>query len=375
MVEMHDLNRALLIFGVAQMVFLAALLLLKKDKKTHDKLLIGVFLGNGIVIGLSHSNLVLYESVAHFFLLQLPIGYSLAVLVYLHVCSFFEPIKRKHLVLFAPSLLVLGLVLFNYTPLPLQEKMQFFEKLHQNQFTGPKWILVPRIFFGAIYFPLLTFLSIQKAKANKVAIFKNIEAQGTLAWVQKIIWLLCFLNTAILWAHAMEFGLGDFDRAESVLFVFSASAVGFLALAFYGIGKGMIFRFAEEQNERSTAHEKIISDEEVKKQLETLSLVIQEQQLYLNPALRTQDVAEVAGIPVSDIRALFGSGVDISFADFVNQFRVDHFLQMQQDTSFDYLSIEGKAFKSGFNSKSNFYYIFKKIKGKSPSQYLETANK
>lgn len=56
--------------------------------------------------------------------------------------------------------------------------------------------------------------------------------------------------------------------------------------------------------------------------------------------------------------------------DFVNTYRVDEFIALAKKDTDKNFNLLGLAFEAGFNSKSSFNQVFKKIKGQTPSQFV-----
>jgi AraC-like DNA-binding protein len=62
----------------------------------------------------------------------------------------------------------------------------------------------------------------------------------------------------------------------------------------------------------------------------------------------------------------------MNFYDLINSFRVEEFKSRLQSAEKDKMSLLGHAYESGFNSKSTFNHVFKKITQQTPSQYFKT---
>jgi len=54
----------------------------------------------------------------------------------------------------------------------------------------------------------------------------------------------------------------------------------------------------------------------------------------------------------------------------VNTYRVDEFIALAKKDTDKNFNLLGLAFEAGFNSKSSFNQVFKKIKGQTPSQFI-----
>lgn len=57
-----------------------------------------------------------------------------------------------------------------------------------------------------------------------------------------------------------------------------------------------------------------------------------------------------------------------NFNDFVNAYRVREAQRLLADPRFAHYSLVGVALESGFNSRSTFNWVFKKVVGRAPSE-------
>ncbi len=59
-----------------------------------------------------------------------------------------------------------------------------------------------------------------------------------------------------------------------------------------------------------------------------------------------------------------------NFSDFVNNYRIEEFKSKIQDPGNKKYTILSIAMDCGFNSKSSFNTVFKKLTGQTPTQYF-----
>lgn len=101
---------------------------------------------------------------------------------------------------------------------------------------------------------------------------------------------------------------------------------------------------------------------------------IKSQQLFLNPQLGIQDVAQALDLSVSKLSKLISTHSPYHFTDLINNYRVQHALKLLQDKDFEAYTIDAIGLESGFNSKSAFYNAFKKAYAQTPSAYRNSAD-
>lgn len=93
------------------------------------------------------------------------------------------------------------------------------------------------------------------------------------------------------------------------------------------------------------------------------------EELYKNPNLKVNDLAKAIQIPGYQLSQVLNDNLEKSFTAFVNEYRINEACRiLTTNTNF---SIEGVAGEVGFNSKSTFFASFKKIKGVTPSTFLQ----
>ena len=95
---------------------------------------------------------------------------------------------------------------------------------------------------------------------------------------------------------------------------------------------------------------------------------------YLNPDLKIADLAQHVHHPINEISQALNQDLNQSFSDFVNRYRVKEFKRQMEERAFEKFTLVAIAQKSGFNSKTSFYRIFKNETGKTPADYLKELN-
>ncbi len=109
-----------------------------------------------------------------------------------------------------------------------------------------------------------------------------------------------------------------------------------------------------------------------KQRLET---IMQSQQAYLRPDLTLPRLAETVNCSVNHLSQVINSGFDMSFFDYLNQYRIAHARKLLARIDSQGNAILNIAFTVGFNSNSAFYAAFKKCVGQTPAQYRRAQMK
>lgn len=100
-----------------------------------------------------------------------------------------------------------------------------------------------------------------------------------------------------------------------------------------------------------------------------IKAAMDQDQLYLKNELTLKEFAKFLEEPARKVSRHINLGLNLSFIDFVNNYRVEEVKQRITKGESEHLSLFGIALESGFNSKPTFNRVFKKITGKSPSEY------
>lgn len=108
---------------------------------------------------------------------------------------------------------------------------------------------------------------------------------------------------------------------------------------------------------------------------ERVKATLESQKLYSDNNLTLTQLSEAASIPKHQISQAINSCYSGNFFDLINDYRVEAFKQLANQSDKKHLSLLGIAQEAGFNSKASFYSVFKKKTGMTPSEYLEKQSK
>ena len=86
--------------------------------------------------------------------------------------------------------------------------------------------------------------------------------------------------------------------------------------------------------------------------------------------VKIQDLADLLEVPKYKLSIFFSRDMGVTYKDWLNKRRLDLFLLQLQAGALTRYSIMGLATRCGFQTKSNFYSIFKKFCGCSPFEFI-----
>lgn len=219
--------------------------------------------------------------------------------------------------------------------------------------------------FQLLVYLILTFRWIQAAKSS----------QGNPQYIIS-------LSSRVKWLTVLTYCFSLFLMTVFLLFIFILISGKYNPTANYSytlITSGIIYFVAyklvlypelisPDFAQKYRAYMQFIG-EDGEKYLQKIKQLMNETKIFTNPELKLSSLAEQVGLPSHQVSKLINEKFDKSFNDYVNEYRVNEFILRINDPKFQTLSIYGIAMEVGFNSKSSFNSAFKKITGKTPSEY------
>jgi AraC-like DNA-binding protein len=112
-----------------------------------------------------------------------------------------------------------------------------------------------------------------------------------------------------------------------------------------------------------------LKDNDAQKFHSELEEYMRSEKPYLDPELTIVDVASTLNIQKHHITQIINERMNKNFYQYINEYRINEVICKIADKNYTDHSILRIAYDSGFNSKSVFNTIFKKITGITPSEY------
>ena len=116
-----------------------------------------------------------------------------------------------------------------------------------------------------------------------------------------------------------------------------------------------------------------LNDDEGKRHHAKLIELMSTKKPYLEPKLSLSELADQLDISPNHLSQVINQFEEKNFFDFINAYRVNEFKTRALKPENKNYSILAIAYDSGFNSKSTFNHVFKKMEGSTPSAYLKSA--
>ncbi|HAQ21865.1 MAG TPA: AraC family transcriptional regulator [Prolixibacteraceae bacterium] len=363
-------------------LFFTALLFQKKPRALHDNILIAWLIYLGLYIGVYA--LYSHDLFIHFNLLSISL-LSLLMLFGPFLFGYLEAlVTNKQRFILKDLLHLVPFILFNLYILIASFSPDLSVKLNIEKI-GPEYN--PPILF--IFFLIMTAISgtfyflmtIKLFKKLDIRIFNNFSntTDIDLSWIRKLVLVFGIVWTALISVTVIHHVFQLFSMVFCTNGLFLSLSVFVILIGYFGLKQRIIHGNEDgfAPVETSTIQIKYagskLSNSEEKQLADQLKRHIDSSKSYLNPNLTLSQLAAEIGISSHLLSQVINEQFNLNFFDFVNQYRVEEFKQRIVNPNYENYSLLGIAFDCGFNSKSAFNRIFKKVTSLTPSQYKEKA--
>ncbi|MDH3651968.1 MAG: helix-turn-helix domain-containing protein [Saprospiraceae bacterium] len=370
-----DIWQVLLLFGIFQAVFLAAVILWTPRKNQSEYLL--VLLLAIIAINLTNYLLLhadLYRLAPHLVHLSLPAILLIGPVYFLYARSLLPGFSFRlkdygHFVLF-------GLGVIFLTPFYFLDPAEKLDLINAQQTKTHLPLSLSINTFLVVQILQSMYYTYRVHRISKSA-HKHVEVSTLL---QKKKWLHKFNSGfAAFWFTDLLcltwfIRVGEI-RHEAFYLVMLVSAVFVSVLAFMGIRYNRYFSEVILNRRKRRYNTSTLNDEQLALVIAKLQRSMERKKLYLDPTLSLAQFATAVDLPRHQCSQVLNGGLGKNFYDFVNEYRFNEVRRRLEDKQDSHLTILAIAFESGFNNKNTFNKVFKKYAGMTPSQFLVDRHK
>ncbi len=369
----------ILVSGIV--IILCVLFLLSKSKRELPHNLLVIYFSYLLLV-VSHAYGQLNDIRLIFFLsIPFDVGARLFLppLLFLYVKSIFTTNYRLltkdilHFIPFVLSIIFVSIPVMIYHPNALI-KLNYLSYLYKGE-------ILPIL--EGIYFIGYLALSLQMYKRGKVKFkesYSNYQ-ESDFTWILKmlvfaLIVIFIDLSTGI---YELAFGKLPWD----IGFVTVVSIVPLITyLGYYGVGQSRILlpQFLYDGTEHPCTS--IEKDEKRLKEIQGLDTelistrleeLVCDKKIYTDETLSLSKLAAGLEISPKKLSLFLNHYYETSFYNYINGHRVDEVKRRLLSREYDHLTIIAIAFDCGFNSKTSFNRIFKKVTGISPSAFKKNS--
>jgi AraC-like DNA-binding protein len=347
--------------GLSQALFSGLLTLSKGQKSISDRLLsawLFLLAIEFLTFGLESKIFPNFILLSNTFLLLNPA-------LYLYTCSLTNPnfkLSWRQLLHLAPYLF------FKIAAWIIKEP-QSFETFFQTDRT--LWFRLVFGIFGIIsWIVYLTLVGIILTRHRKL-----IQNEfSTIDMFKRIGWILFIVVFYIIYCFSIFFwGLFNvivFNTLSITIYNYSVLLFFIYIFGFYGLKQKDIFKRMPATIETiNPKFQNNILNEETSERIKIKILnYFQKEKPYLNPELNMTLLSETLKIPKHHLTEVLNGKLSKNFFQFVNEYRIESVKEELSKPHNPY-SIEAIGYECGFNSKSTFFSVFKKITGQTPMEY------
>jgi AraC-like DNA-binding protein len=374
-INLHPVN-FIILSGILQCIILGIILLLYRKGKRTSNCLIGLFI---LLCSLHFAwNLVIDTNLGDVFkqLFWFPYSYLLALgpLIYFYTKSL-----TQHDFKFGSA----GLTHFVPVVVELFVQLYFIregiagDKVHYD-ITGFIEFRIVQLAAAAISIIVYGKNSLKLIRQHEAAMAENFSNQRdvTLSWLYRLVKYL-----RLLWIFWLVFDVSfilflQFQMHFLSIYMVLYTLLGLATYSTYWIGMqafvkaGVLIEMVPAQvpPEKSNVYSRL-AESDLKNYAEALNTLLQKERLYLHETLSLRILAQRLNIEPNLVSHVLNSVLHKSFYDYVNEFRIEEVKRKIEDPAYRHLKIVEVAYECGFNSKATFNRVFKKLTGKSPSDF------
>lgn len=189
-------------------------------------------------------------------------------------------------------------------------------------------------------------------------------------WILLLVWAMLGVSAVIIMGIVFSDILGWVDLDIKGLILYGL----FSLIPFYLMAGAVSERLfdpfvGQAQLVENKHYEPMLTEVDINQYCVRLEALMKESKPYLNPKLTINDLADQMGLHSKVLSYIINKGTQMTFFNFINTYRVSEVKSRLNDPRFKHLTLLGVGLDCGFNSKSAFNDVFKKLTGLTPSAY------
>ena len=364
---------ALLSISIFQAWLTAGLLWFRKNSKSIPNRLLAGFC---LALGLGLSQLIFIQNYGlKFSPIQVTFGstpFLYGPMVYFYIRAYINRefrFQKAHFWHLLPYLLVMSVRLYRFIIYPEE-----IPRIIQVDFVErPPWwfVLIGLCLLIHIFTYLGISLNLVRRYRRYVRTTASFEDQMRLKWISWISLLLfspfiTALFSALIWGPIREFPLPALIATAMIFLIHALYLIQPMVLD--GLAPELEIE-AEEDLEPIRYESSSLSAQQKEKYSSQLLLFIETHAPYRSQNLTLKQLADQLGINSKYLSQVINELHNQNFMDFINSYRIQEAQKMLRSSRYDHYTIVAIAQEVGFRSRSAFYAAFKKVTGKTPTEF------
>ena len=358
------------LFAAFQGIFLASLILVKRVTKGNVFLFLLILLFSFYLFeNVIYSSGYLVE-LPHLFLATLPLIFLIGPLFYQYIRSSLNkdfrlrPLDVVHLFPFLFELIIL--VPFYR----LDENIKILVYERSQVATTREGISI--FFVGYLIFILSTFwyffASYRLLKSHSIS---NTKSRKRLKWLRlasaTFFSYMFFSLILSIWMRIAPEITPIYFHVNLILMSLMVYGIGYVSYLnpdlFDSLSKKSIYTFSA------------LDEVQMELLANRLTQLMTNEQPYLKSDITAEDISKSLDISKHQLSQVLSLGLQSSFYELVNHYRVEHSKTILTSPEYDHAKILHIAFDSGFTNKASFLRNFKKYTGQTPTTFRNLARK
>jgi len=365
---------SLIAAGLILSVFLLAIVVGKKQKVFADRFLIAYLFFAALRQGYALIEAAGFLEHSYFMLLGRGFFLVLAPLFFFYV----QALTRQRMSL-AAQIVVFGLPVVGYVVHYFYYFFFVFDHAQLTIYSGLLYINGQLSISWAVF--VLLFLVIDPVyliwfyrllKSYRGTLLRSVSNTDriNLRWLS-VLFYLWFGSVLIITPLGMLAVTTPAVPLPAVRVFYELFNVAFLFIfGYFGFRQTTVFVNAILVEEQPDGYSRSgLSASDAKRYHESLLTLMDERKPYLQGELSAGELAQLLGISTNHLSQVLTQEQHQNFFDFVNGYRVRAVIEKMKDPASKNMTLLALALDSGFNSKTSFNTIFKKVTGQTPSQY------
>lgn len=335
------------IIALLQGIFVLAVLFVNRNdyKKITFRLLIGCLISVLLYIVADDGN-NLFAVNSDWFLFDKSLFVTFLFLFFKYDRNGAQQFLKRDLLFFLPNVFYLILEVIEIVLVTDNPVVEFFE------------ILVELIFISYLVL-ILCQLTIKKIRHWLVYFVVPII----------ILFIISFINDILKITGFAEIKFSGDDHFNTYLLLIVSFLFYFISFKLLTKSTDILQKNAISKYKNSTLNNELIEAYKI-----DLINAMEKDKLYRNGKLSIHEVSLKLDIPRQYISEVLNEHMNTSFQDFVNQYRVEEFVERLKNDQNKHFTLLAIATDVGFSSKSSFNAIFKKIKGLTPTEFKKSLS-
>ena len=373
----------LLLLAAAQGIFLTLLIFHKHNRQRANRYLgVLILLYSILLLHLYFDEMFRYSNqTPQLTICLIGLGFLVPPLHYLYARRLIFPAQKLRKTVWIHGL---PLILYELVCLPLvfRSKDRVLEHLNKHSLNGlpADYVFYDCLMIAVIFFYMIRTLIMLNRYAHHIRdLYSSIE-KIRLTWLRNITYFAIVLAGVFLIENILlifNIRLFYYFGLSSIL-----AAVYVYAMGYMGLYKTEIFSApgltpVEEEWPSTDRTEKKygksgLSPKKADEIRRALLQLMETKQPFVDPEINLQQLADMLSVTPHNLSEIINTQLHKNFFDFVNHYRIEKIKQDILDPNKSNFTLLALALDAGFNSKTAFNTVFKKLTGLTPTEFKKS---